>query len=105
MKIHGRNGKNAMALLSFGCWDEFGVSFQIILVSNEIQIHSSTESTINLKITLKLKMEIVKKKKKDNVCIEIKLNDHIYKASPKSILEFSHLVAAKVTYLGIKDNY
>ncbi|KAM3127821.1 hypothetical protein pb186bvf_020100 [Paramecium bursaria] len=99
MKIHGRNGKNAMALLSFGCWDEFGVSFQIILVSNEIQIHSSTESTINLKITLKLKMEI------DNVCIEIKLNDHIYKASPKSILEFSHLVAAKVTYLGIKDNY
>ena len=102
MEIHRKNAKNSIALLSFGCWDEFGVSFQIILVSNEIQIHSSTESTINLKITLNLKMEIVKK---DNVCIEIKLNDHIYKASPKSILEFSNLIAAKVTYLGIKDNY
>ena len=46
MNIHRKNEKNALALLSLGCWDEFGDSFQLIVVSKEIQIHSPTESTI-----------------------------------------------------------
>ena len=32
--------KNLTELLSFGCWDDFGNSMQLVVVSNEIRINT-----------------------------------------------------------------
>ena len=81
MNIQRKNGRHNHALLSFGCWNDFGDSFQLVVVSNEIQIHSPTDN-ISFSITLKSKMEIIRS---DGVFKEIKMNDHIYKACHKDI--------------------
>ena len=101
MNTQRRSLKNTKAILSFGCWDEIGDSFQLLVVSHEILIHSLTEC-IRLNISLELKVEIVKK---EGLFIEIRMNECTYKASDNNIKQFSKLLASKVTFLNIKDNY
>ncbi|KAM3127823.1 hypothetical protein pb186bvf_020102 [Paramecium bursaria] len=95
------NVQSIAELLSFGCWNDQGKNFQLIVGSNQIQIYNQEEILIFL-ISLSLKIEMIKR---EGVFIEIRINDTIYKSNHNNIVNLKEVLSSRVTYLGVYNNY